>query len=81
MKTGVRRRVVAADPMDYLYPTDVRLDAQKELLYVKAHGTTALGSVQTWLFEFDLSRQRITERRQVKNGVLPAECPEFLRPQ
>jgi hypothetical protein len=31
------RVVVAADPNDYIYPSDVRLDAQNELLYGFVH--------------------------------------------
>jgi hypothetical protein len=70
------RDVVAADPNDYMYPSDVRLDAQNDLLYVKAHGLAVLSGEQTWLFEFDLRGQRILERRQIRNGILPMECPE-----
>ena len=70
------RVVVAADPNDYIYPSDVRLDAQHDLLYVKAQGLAVLDGEQTWLFEFDLRGQRIMERRQIKNGILPMECPE-----
>ena len=73
------RDVVAADPKDYIYPSDVRLDAQKDLLYVKAHGLAVLSGEQTWLFEFDLRGQRITERKQIENGILPMECPEPSR--
>jgi len=72
------RGVMAADPGDYVYPSDVRLDAQNDLLYVKAHGLAGGLSEQTWLFEFDLRGQRIMERRQVRNGILPMECPEPL---
>lgn len=70
------RVVVAADPTDYIYPSDVRLDSQNELLYVKAQGLAVLDGDQTWLFEFDLRKQRITQRTRVKNGILPMECPE-----
>lgn len=70
------RVVVAADPNDYIYPSDVRLDAQHDLLYVKAQGLAVLDGEQTWLFEFDLRGQRIMERRQIKNRILPMECPE-----
>jgi hypothetical protein len=68
--------VVAADPNDYIYPSDVRLDAQNELLYVKAHGSAVLGGEQTWLFEFDLRRQRITERTRVRNDLPFMQCAE-----
>jgi hypothetical protein len=75
------RTFVAADPGDYVYPSDVRFDAQNGLLYVKANGLAAGMSEETWLFEYDLRGQRITERRQVRNGILPAECPVPSLPQ
>ncbi len=71
-----RRDIVAADPADYVYPSDVRLDVTKELLYTKANGLAGGFSAQTWLFEYDLRQHRITKRLQVKNGTLPAACPE-----
>jgi hypothetical protein len=75
------RVIVAADPNDYIYPSDVRLDAQNELLYVKAQGLAVLDGEQTWLFEFDLRRQRITERTRVRNDIPPMECPELPHSQ
>ncbi len=75
------RVVVAADPNEYIYPSDVRLDAQNELLYVKAEGLALLDGDQTWLFEFDLRKQRIVQRTRVRNGILPMECPEPPHPQ
>src|SRR5947209_11040985 len=48
------RDVVAADPGDYVYPSDVRLDDQNDLLYVKAFGLAGGLTEQTWLFEYDL---------------------------
>jgi hypothetical protein len=73
---GASREFLAADPGDYIYPSDVRLDAQKETLYVKAHGAAGGISEQTWLFAYDLRARRIAERLQVRNEVLPMECPE-----
>src|SRR5438477_12768682 len=75
------RTLVAADPGDYIYPSDVRIDAKNDLLYVKADGLAGGISEQTWLFEYDLRGQRIMERRQVKNGILFAECLERSSPQ
>jgi hypothetical protein len=75
------RDVVAANPGDYVYPVDVRLDAQNDLLYVKAHGLAGGLMEQTWLFEYDLHGQRMAQRLQVKNGALPAECPDRSYPQ
>jgi hypothetical protein len=75
------RDIVAANPGDYVYPSDVRLDAQNDLLYVRAQGLAGGLTEQTWLFEYDLRGQRIVERLQVKNGALPAECPETSHQQ
>jgi hypothetical protein len=78
---GSNRQFLAADPGDYIYPSDVRLDAPKETLYVKAHGLAGGISEQTWLFAYNLRARRIVERVQVKNDVLPAECQEPPRLQ
>ena len=75
------RDVVAADAGDYIYPSDVRLDAENDFLYVKARGLTGAFSEQTWLFKFDLLGQRIMERRQIRIGILPMECPEPFQSQ
>jgi hypothetical protein len=75
------RDVVAANPGDYIYPSDVRLDAQNDLLYVKAHGLAGGLTEQTWFFEYDLRGQRMVQRLQVKNGALPAECSDTSHPQ
>jgi hypothetical protein len=70
------RESVVADAGDYVYPSDVRLNAHSNLLYVKASGLAGGIRQETWLFEYDLSGQRLVERRQVVNAVLPEECPE-----
>lgn len=70
------RVVVAADPGDYVYPSDVRIDGQKDFLYTKAYGLAGGLTEETWLFKYDLHGERITERRRIKNGILPAECPD-----
>jgi hypothetical protein len=71
------RESVAANAGDYVYPSDVRLNAQNDLLYVKASGLAGGLRQETWLFEYDLRGQRLVERRQVVNDTLPAECPEL----
>jgi len=69
------RLVEAANAGDYVYPSDVRFGAQNGLLFVKASGL-ALGITQeTWLFEYDLVRHRLVERRRVADSALPTECP------
>jgi hypothetical protein len=70
------RESVAASPGDYVYPSDVRLNAHDDLLFVKASGLAGGIRQETWLFEYDLRGQRLMERRQVVNDSLPAECPE-----
>jgi hypothetical protein len=65
----------AADPGDYLYPSDVRFDAAHDLLYVKADGLARGIAEQTWLFTYDVRRHEITRRVKVRNGQLSEECP------
>jgi len=70
------RESEAANAGDYVYPSDVRFNAQRSLLFVKASGLAAGISPETWLFEYDLVAQRMVERRRVVDSALPAECPE-----
>jgi hypothetical protein len=70
------RQVFAADPGDYVYPSDVRLDARNDRLFVKANGLAGGISDQTWLFEYDLDRQQLVRRERVKPDLLSAECPD-----
>ncbi len=69
------RELVVADAGDYVYPSDVRIDTHNGILYVKAHGLAGGISEQTWLFEYDLRRQYLLSRLEVKNGTLSSECP------
>ncbi len=68
------REVVAANAGDYIYPSEVRFDFKNDLLYVKAHGLAGGLSEQTWLVEYDVGQQRVLERRQIRNDILPPEC-------
>jgi len=70
------RESEAANAGDYVYPSDVRLNAQRNLLFVKASGLAAGINHETWLFEYDLLGQHLVERRLVKDTALPTECPE-----
>jgi hypothetical protein len=65
-----------ANPGDYIYPSDVRVDASNDRLYVKATGVAA-GSAQpqTWLFEYDLAQRQQVRRLLVDPSVLPPDCP------
>src|SRR5215813_13094145 len=65
---------VAVNGGDYIYPEDVRLDADTGRLYVKAGGIAVLDGEQTWLFEYDLNKRRQTASDRVDENVLPQEC-------
>lgn len=69
-----RSTVVAANGGDYICPSDVRVDLQKGLLYVKAQGVTWAGAGQTWLFEYDIHQRRLVNRQRVDDSGLPEEC-------
>jgi len=66
----------AADAGAYVYPSDVRLDSGKDLLYVKATGLAGGIRLETWLFEYDLRARQLLEKELVADNVLPPECPE-----
>jgi hypothetical protein len=72
---------VAADAGDYIYPSDIRLDAHNDLLYVKASGLAGGMWHETWLFKYDLRAQQLITRKRVADGALPAECPESSNPR
>ncbi len=72
---------VAASAGDYVYPSDVRIDGQNDLLYVKATGLAGGIRQQTWLFEYDLRGQRLVARRQLVDDAVPAECDELTSGQ
>jgi hypothetical protein len=65
----------AANAGDYIYPSDVHFDAQRNLLLVKASGLAAGINQEAWLFEYDLLGEHLLERRRVKDTGLPVECP------
>ena len=70
------KEAVAANAGDYVYPTDVRINNQKDLMFVKASGQAGGLDHKTWLFEYDLRAQRLLSRLQVQDSALPPECPE-----
>jgi hypothetical protein len=73
------QRKVAADAGDYVYPSDVRLNDQNNVLYVKASGLAGGISHETWLFAYDLSGQQLITRKRVADNALPAECQETVK--
>lgn len=70
------RELEAANAGDYIYPSDVRFNAQTNHLFVKASGLAGGITHETWLFEYDLLTQHLIERRRVADRALPPECPE-----
>jgi hypothetical protein len=70
------RELEAANAGDYVYPSDVRFNSQANVLFIKASGLAGGLSHETWLFEYDVPRQQLVERRLVADSSLPAECPE-----
>ena len=67
---------VAADAGDYVYPSDVRVDSENDLLYVKATGLAGGIFHETVLFEYDLRGHHLIRVQHVADHDLPAECPE-----
>jgi len=68
-------QLVAVQPGDYIYPSDVRIDSTGSLLYVKARGLAGGIREETWLYEYDLRRRQQVSQLLVDPSVLPAECP------
>ena len=66
---------IAAKPYDYVYPLDIRVDPQTDILYVAANGLAGGIWDQTWLFAFDLREHRQIVRRRIRYKDLPAMCP------
>jgi hypothetical protein len=72
--SGVRK--VAADAGDYVYPSDVRVSNQNDLLYIKASGLAGGINHETWLFEYDLHNQHLVTQERVSDEAIGSECPE-----
>ena len=70
------RESVAADASDYVYPSNLRFNAQQNLLFVKATGLAVGISHETWLLKYDLLGQHLVERRPIADSALFVECPE-----
>jgi hypothetical protein len=67
--------VVAAQPGDYIYPNDVRLNRSRDRMYVKARGAAGGIWEETWLYEYDLLKREQVRRERVHPDVLSPECP------
>jgi hypothetical protein len=72
--SGVRK--VAADAEDYVYPSDVRVSNQNDLLFIKASGLAGGINHETWLFEYDLHNQHLVTQERVSDEAIGSECPE-----
>jgi hypothetical protein len=70
------QRFVAADAGDYIYPRDVRIDAQNNLLYVRADGLAGGIRKRTILFAYSLRQHRLDKRCRVKDTELLAPCSD-----
>jgi hypothetical protein len=64
----------AINPGDYVYPSDIRLDSQRDYLYVRASGLAGGIQQETWLFEYDLERRQLLRKERVDKKSLPAIC-------
>jgi hypothetical protein len=67
---------VAANAGDYVYPSDVRMNTQNDLLYIMARGLAGGIWQRTYLFEYDLGQHGLLTRRRVKDSALPDACPD-----
>jgi hypothetical protein len=70
-----KQEYIAAQPGDYIYPVDLRIDTQGDILYVAASGLAGGLLEQTWLFAFDLKERRQIAHRKIRYKDLPADCP------
>jgi hypothetical protein len=66
---------VVAAPDYYIYPSDLRFDSGRTILYVKADGFAAGLWRETWLYEYDLQERRTLAQLRVDAKALPPECP------
>jgi len=69
------QRYIAADPYDYIYPMDIRVDSKNDILYVAASGLVGGLWQQTWLFAFDLHERKPIARSKVRYKDVSATCP------
>lgn len=68
---------IAARSGDYVYPADVRYNAENEVLFIKTSGLAGGITQQTWLFQYDLNTHQEVERSLVDESVMPPECSQI----
>lgn len=71
--------ILTASSGDYVYPSDVRFNADTSRLYVKTQGLSGGIWPTTDLFEYDLSKRRLLQRADAHNARLLGECPGIDR--
>ncbi len=63
---------IVGRPGDYVYPSAIRLDSNKRVLYCLAQGYRPIGNTPvTLLFIFDLQRRESIQSYNIKNGIIP----------
>ena len=72
------KAILAANSGDYVYPSDVRFNAETSRLYVKTQGLAGGIWPTTDLFEYDLSERRLLQRADAGNAKLLVECQEIV---
>jgi hypothetical protein len=78
---NIDQRMIVADAGDYIYPSDLRIDRQNDVLYVKSAGLAGGIREETWLYKYDLRARQVVLRKQVADNDLPAECREISNPR
>lgn len=71
--------ILTASSGDYVYPSDVRFDADTSRLYVKTQGLSGGIWPTTDLFEYDLSERRLLQRADGGKARLLGECQAIDR--
>jgi hypothetical protein len=67
--------LVIINPGDYIYPIDLRVDAARDLLYVKCVGSAGGFTPETWLYEYDLARRELIHRVLLEDRTQIPLCP------
>ena len=62
-----------ADPGDYVYPCDIRINIGTGYLFCKASGLAAGLYQETVIYQFDLNQRRVVQRVVVDPVILPGD--------